>query len=178
MESRKEKARIRSQAWRDNQPKKERKYTVCGCCSVDISSLHFNARYCSASCKRAIGRESERSHPDYHERRRKTNLRYTANNPESRKESSKKYRENNLEYYAARRAQRRATKLERTPAWVSKSSMDGMYGLARKITELTGVQMEVDHIVPLQGESISGLHVPWNLQLLTQTENRKKGNRQ
>jgi len=178
MESRKEKARLRAQAWRDKQPRKERKYTACGCCSVDISNLHFNARYCSEECRRVVGRESERNHPDYTSRRRETNLRYTANNPDARKESSNKYRLNNRDYYAARRAQRRAAQLERTPPWVPSSSMDGMYALARKITELTGVQMEVDHIVPLQGESISGLHVPWNLQLLTQTANRKKGNRQ
>ena len=72
---------------------------------------------------------------------------------------------------------RRAAKLERTPSWVVISDMAGMYELSRKLTNLTGVSMEVDHIVPLQGENISGLHVPWNLQILPMSSNRRKGNK-
>ena len=174
---RKEKARLRSQAWRDSQPSKERKHVKCGSCDDSIVHLHFNARYCSESCRRVVGRAREQGHLDYSDRRKAASLRYTANNPDVRKSSSNKYRQNNLSYYAAKRAQRRSAQLERTPPWVEPSSMEGMYSLARRLTDLTGVQMEVDHIVPLQGELVSGLHVPWNLQLLPQSTNRKKGNR-
>ena len=178
--SKKEKARLRAQAWRDKQPKPERKYTTCGSCSIDITHLHFNSRYCSEECRRQVGRAIEKSHPDYKERRKVTCARYAARNPDAKRASSAKYRENNLEYYAGKRAERRAAQLERTPTWLTedhRADILAMYSLSSKLGDICGIEYEVDHIIPLRGESVSGLHVPWNLQILTKTSNRKKGNR-
>lgn len=67
-----------------------------------------------------------------------------------------------------------------TPAWLTTdqwNEMNAFYGKARQMTKATGIRHEVDHIVPINGVNVSGLHVPWNLQVLTQAENVAKSNR-
>lgn len=66
-----------------------------------------------------------------------------------------------------------------TPAWLTKEhwdEMNALYFKAREMTKETGIRHEVDHIHPLNGKTVCGLHVPWNLQILTQSENVAKSN--
>ena len=66
-------------------------------------------------------------------------------------------------------AKYRASKKKRTPSWLNNlqlKEIQSFYIEAAKITEETGTPYHVDHIVPLQGDQVSGLHVPWNLQIL------------
>jgi len=80
----------------------------------------------------------------------------------------------------AKSNRRRARKLFATPRWLSKAdycSMNGQYEMASLMTWLVGAPYHVDHIVPLQGEAVCGLHVPWNLQVIRGAENLRKSNR-
>jgi hypothetical protein len=67
-----------------------------------------------------------------------------------------------------------------TPKWLSFDQLQEMENFkiaARKFSEQYGEQHHVDHIVPLRGENVSGLNVPWNLQILTAQENVRKSNK-
>ena len=92
----------------------------------------------------------------------------------------RKYREANKDKVNALTAKRRASRLLATPKWLTVDDFENIakfYKEAQELKLLTGQEYHVDHIVPLQGENICGLHVPWNLQILTAERNRSKGNK-
>lgn len=67
-----------------------------------------------------------------------------------------------------------------TPGWLTAedwSYMNALYDHAVFLTKQTGIKYQVDHVVPLNGKMVTGLHVPANLQILTQAENVAKSNR-
>jgi hypothetical protein len=66
---------------------------------------------------------------------------------------------------------------EAMPSWADKQAIAAVYAEAIRITAETGIPHEVDHIEPLLGQNASGLHVHYNLRVITRTENRRKGNR-
>lgn len=63
-----------------------------------------------------------------------------------------------------------------TPAWADLQKIRKVYKQAKKMTKEFGVQYSVDHIVPLRGEFVGGLHVHNNLQIVLHEVNIKKGN--
>lgn len=90
------------------------------------------------------------------------------------------YLNGNLHVWAKRTAARRARKLKATPAWLSEGQLDAIrkiYSECAMLSKQTGIAHHVDHIVPLKGRLVCGLHVPWNLQILTALDNLRKNNR-
>lgn len=76
-------------------------------------------------------------------------------------------------------AKRRATKLNATPKWLTKQQLHKIkliYALRLNLTRKTGITHHVDHIVPLNHPEVCGLHVPWNLRVITEEENVAKSN--
>jgi len=96
------------------------------------------------------------------------------------KKHGREYYYRNKEKWRGIKARRRAAKLQATPSWLDSEYLwmiSEIYSLPSLREEMTGIKWEVDHIVPLQGKQVCGLHVPWNLQVITQLENRRKGNK-
>lgn len=72
---------------------------------------------------------------------------------------------------------RRAKKLQRTPPWANMRAILVFYEEAARLTAETGAPHHVDHVIPLQGRLVSGLHVETNMQILTGVDNIRKRNR-
>jgi len=105
---------------------------------------------------------------------------WRARNPEHTAEYGSRWRTENPDKNRSKAAARRAAKMQRTPSWLSESDkyeIQCKYDEAERLTRETGTLHHVDHIIPLSGEFVSGLHVPANLQVLTAFANLSKGNR-
>ena len=101
-------------------------------------------------------------------------------NPENTRKHNDIYKAKNPHKFNAYNGKRRAAKLLRTPKWLTADDLfmiEEAYHLAKLRTEILGIQYHVDHILPLQGKTVSGLHVPANLQVIPATINLKKSNR-
>jgi hypothetical protein len=99
---------------------------------------------------------------------------------EKNRAAKREYQKNNLHIFAKAKAKRKAAQLKRTPSWLTDDDywmMEQAYEVAALRTKLFGFVWHVDHIIPLQGKHVSGLHIPYNLQVIPGVENIRKGNR-
>lgn len=120
---------------------------------------------------------------------------WAIDNPEKRYKIHRKNRDKDLENHNARNrewnsknkdvkaalsAKRRSAKLNRTPKWLTADDiehMQALYSVAAMIQRESGVEYHIDHIIPLQGKFVSGLHVPDNLRVIPAVDNLKKSNK-
>ena len=99
---------------------------------------------------------------------------------EERRAHRNKHKQENPDLYKALTSVRKRRHREATPKWITpeqKLAMRQLYLQAMELTKLTGERYVVDHIVPLISDEVCGLHVPWNLRVITQEENLKKSNK-
>jgi hypothetical protein len=122
----------------------------------------------------------DRKHAWYQKHREQV-IQAAATRPQHvKKEYQAAWKERNVVWVRADTKARRRKHREATPQWLSKkqkSEIRQLYQIAITMTQTTGEQYVVDHIVPLRGESVCGLHVSWNLRVITQDENLKKSNK-
>lgn len=103
---------------------------------------------------------------------------YYEANREQKRADSRIYAKLNREKTAAKRAKRRASEQQATPKWflTEKAEIEDMYRRSKALNSM-GVDVHVDHIVPLNGKLVCGLHTLVNLQLLLAGDNLSKSNR-
>lgn len=77
---------------------------------------------------------------------------------------------------AASAAKRRSARRKQAPPWADLEAIKAIYAEALRLTNETGIPHHVDHIIPLQGRLVCGLHVHNNLRAVPATENLKKSN--
>ena len=93
------------------------------------------------------------------------------------REYIKKYYEDNKAWFKTWNAKRRAQLVNATVSWADLNKIKAIYEEAIRLTKETGIQHHVDHIIPLNSKYVCGLHVEYNLQILTEEENLTKSNR-
>ena len=90
------------------------------------------------------------------------------------------HKSKNKDYYNTLTSLRKRRHKDATPPWLTieqKHDIRNLYQTAMDMTRITGERYVVDHIVPLLSNEVCGLHVPWNLRVITQTENLLKSNK-
>lgn len=123
--------------------------------------------------------QSERYYTDinYRQQLKINNQRWRYNNRGIVAKNSMKHYVSNRGQHNARTAKYRSAKLQATPSWYENSLIRQLYTQARFLTDSTHISHQVDHIVPLQGELVCGLHCIDNLQIITASDNKSKSNK-
>jgi hypothetical protein len=149
---------------RDNS-KKDGFCTICSDCKTDTSRKWFRNNIEKSKQASSLWYNKNKNREDIIAQRATNSLRWRVNNPHLNSEKE---------------ARRRAKKLLATPPWLTDghiAHIKRIYKLCAIVTEATLIQYHVDHILPLQGKEICGLHVPWNLRVIPAKDNISKGNR-
>jgi hypothetical protein len=152
---------------------KSKKDGYCSQCKICKKKYHEANKECIAEYKKQYKDINKEQIIDYQKYYRKANKEKIA-------EQKKKYQKDNPAKINAKNAKRRAAKLQATPNWLTLEDLqqiENFYKEAQCLKLLTNQEYHIDHIVPLQGKNVCGLHVPWNMQILQASDNRIKSNK-
>jgi len=141
---------------------------------------HLSERYISDShCIACTRLKSSKYYQSNKEQKKESGKRWYVENKEYKLNKSKDHYLNNKHLYLTRVSRRRAFIKNAYPKWMDEElewMIKEIYHLATLRNKATGIKWHVDHIIPLQGKNVCGLHVPTNLQVIPAKENLVKHN--
>lgn len=127
-------------------------------------------------CKRAAAKDG--LHPFCSFCRSSVFKEYRSKNLDKLKKRSSKWKKDNPSRHCSLNAKRKAIKLKATPCWSNNDIIQSYYNVCNFFNEVNGfTKYHVDHIIPLQGKNVCGLHVQNNLQIILATDNLRKYNK-
>lgn len=131
-----------------------------------------------AACRDEIAatRKAARSTPEQRQKISEYNARYFAQNRTIKRQAATRWAQSNRWYRRATKAAYLGRKVSATPPWFDAAKVNAIYRQAREMRDL-GIDCHVDHIIPLRGATVCGLHWHGNLQILLADDNRLKSNR-
>ena len=141
-------------------------------CKLCQASIQKNIRAKNPEKHRAAIKIYRQKHPIVVRQR---NTAYRLSNPEKIAVWKQKDRLTNIGRILADNAYRRAETKQRTVAWADLTAIKSIYEEAQQLSVLLGEQYHVDHVIPLVGKDVCGLHVEANLQIILAIENLRKG---
>jgi hypothetical protein len=173
-----DKRRKQAEAWHAANPGKNAEYSANWRDKNPGAQSRCDASWYSRNRDRKLAQDKARREANIDEflRRERNSYARHASNRKSRRAEWADRNSHKIRFYAA---ERRALLKQRMPQWLSQEQQQailGFYELAKLIESVSGVAHHVDHIVPLKGRLVSGLHVPWNLQCLPASDNLRKSN--
>ena len=127
-----------------------------------------------------LAEQNKRYSKKYPEKLVAKSIKWRDKDPEHAAQIAKQSRLKNKARITANKMHYKATKLNRTPAWLTdfdKLKIKCIYSVAAMLTRENKEAWHVDHIIPLNGKLVSGLHVPSNLWFIKGEENRTKNNK-
>ena len=154
----------------------------CLFCNIDISHKRPNAKYCTRAHKIKAAEKRRNWKLEYSRNReinKKRALDLYYKNHEFNKKLQRDRQKRNQAYYTAYESLRRAKMMNRKPKWLTKDDLwliKEAYELAKLRTQIFNFNWHVDHIIPIQGKIVSGLHVINNLQVIPGSLNISKHN--